>query len=547
MAEGGENCSIGTITILEGSYIVSRYRSTFYRDSEDDILSGDIVTTVGRSVIHLNEENLKFFHEQFDGEIFVLLEDAKVCFSVKNEKIHIGVINGIVTAHVENSKVVAKNVASPVIINLAENDILNEEFPGLDYHVVIELDITALKASDKNTHFFSVGFIEKYVITEIPENSDNNDPFFSEALENKVKTGLFVEIYDGEVEVKNERDSVIAGKYEKVIVEGFDKISNPTCIERIIASLESKGTAEGFFSANEIDVDRIITTRHIPLVEKEFFIIDSALPGLTLDVNGGKNSYYTVSFTIVEKNRAKSFELSTSTSLSATDTFVITPNEIILRNMGLRKTYDLGISIEIINTGEIKEFTVDDVKTSGEGMSYEIIDWETLDEEKSVMVSRGDKKIKVSTGTTSEEIDEEFKKVKVNEETNPWLWMSILSLIIPAVGICHQRAIFTQNKKTNEVIEESGRRIRQFSVSPEGTILDIDNTTLKILGYDKDELIDKPLRTIYAPEFLQKMEQLFVKWKNTGELRNEEMIIVTKGGHRCRVILNASTLSKKDT
>ena len=547
--DNGGNNTIGTITILEGNYTVSRYHRTSSRDSEDEILSGHIVTTVGRSIVHLRKVELKFFYTQFTGDIFVLLEDAKVSFTEMNEKIYLAFIRGIVTVYAENGGGNEKNVPSPVTINLAENDLLNWEFPGLDYYAVVELDLTTLEVSDEATYFFSVSFIEEYLITEEPEDSDN-DLFFLEALESKVKTGLLVEVYDGEVEVKNERDSVIVQKYEKVIAEDFNTITHPTHVERLVVALKSNdpgrtNTVEGLFSANEINVNRIITTHNIPLIGKEVFIVDSALPGLTIEMNARKYGNYIVSFTSTEENLVKSFELSTSVSLTTTDTFVITANKLLLKNMELGKTFDLIISVEDITTGEIKEFRIEDVATSAGEMSFEIIDWEKLDDEekKSVIVSRGEKGIKISAMTTGEEIEKEFRKAGEKEETNLWLLILIFSMFILALGVGLQRTIYSQNKRAVEVLKKSEGRVRQFFVSPEGIILDISDPILKILGYKKEELIGKPLKTMYAPELLLEMEQLFAKWRKTGDLNNEEMIIVTKGGDRCKVLLNASAMT----
>ena len=67
-----------------------------------------------------------------------------------------------------------------------------------------------------------------------------------------------------------------------------------------------------------------------------------------------------------------------------------------------------------------------------------------------------------------------------------------------------------------------------YMISPEGTILNVNRTALKVLGYKKKQLVGKPLSTIYAPESLPKMKQLFEKSKVTGSLRNEEMSIISK-------------------
>ncbi len=107
----------------------------------------------------------------------------------------------------------------------------------------------------------------------------------------------------------------------------------------------------------------------------------------------------------------------------------------------------------------------------------------------------------------------------------------------------------------NLALWESEDRFRQFfenapeycyMISPEGVILSVNNTALKALGYKKDELVGKPLRTIYASELLPRMQELFEKWKRTGKLRNEELVIITKEGDSRNVLLSADVVKGKD-
>ncbi|MDF1513201.1 MAG: PAS domain S-box protein, partial [Anaerolineae bacterium] len=109
-----------------------------------------------------------------------------------------------------------------------------------------------------------------------------------------------------------------------------------------------------------------------------------------------------------------------------------------------------------------------------------------------------------------------------------------------------------EKRKTELSLLESEERFRQFFesnaeycylVSPEGLIIDINRQALEVLGYSKDEIVGKPiLTTIYAPESQEKARQALKTWQQTGQLRNEELIIVSKSGEKRIVLLNASTV-----
>jgi len=107
-------------------------------------------------------------------------------------------------------------------------------------------------------------------------------------------------------------------------------------------------------------------------------------------------------------------------------------------------------------------------------------------------------------------------------------------------------------RRAQEALRESEARFRKFFeheptycyiVSPEGTILDVNQAALAALGYQKDELVGKPLAALYAPEWHPTMEQLFTKWSETGSLRNEEAVIVTKTGERRSILLSADAVT----
>jgi PAS domain S-box-containing protein/putative nucleotidyltransferase with HDIG domain len=140
------------------------------------------------------------------------------------------------------------------------------------------------------------------------------------------------------------------------------------------------------------------------------------------------------------------------------------------------------------------------------------------------------------------------------------LWINLTSTprfddngnVIGIVGIGED---ITERKQIEEALRASEEQFRQFfenepeycyMISPEGLIVNVNNAALSALGYTKEELIGKPLQTIYAPESVPKMEQLYLKWGKTGQLKDEEMVIITKKGDRRTVLLSVGAVRDSD-
>ena len=85
-----------------------------------------------------------------------------------------------------------------------------------------------------------------------------------------------------------------------------------------------------------------------------------------------------------------------------------------------------------------------------------------------------------------------------------------------------------------------------YMISPDGDIMEANAAACTALGFTREELVGRHLKSIYAPESIAKAEDLFKRWKDTGEIRNEEMVIVTKHGERLTVLLNAGALKNAD-
>lgn len=81
-----------------------------------------------------------------------------------------------------------------------------------------------------------------------------------------------------------------------------------------------------------------------------------------------------------------------------------------------------------------------------------------------------------------------------------------------------------------------------YMVSPDGVILDVNQSALDTLGYAREDLIDVPVSTLYAEDSRTKARLLFDEWKTSGKIRNQELSIVTKSGEHRTVLLNATAV-----
>ena len=109
-----------------------------------------------------------------------------------------------------------------------------------------------------------------------------------------------------------------------------------------------------------------------------------------------------------------------------------------------------------------------------------------------------------------------------------------------AVDITERRAAEAQRRLSEQRFSQFFATLQEYGyiVSPQGQIIDVNAAACEALGYGKEELVGKPLSTIYAPESHAKMRDLLEEWKATGELRNEEMVIVTKSGEKRTVLVS---------
>ncbi len=124
-------------------------------------------------------------------------------------------------------------------------------------------------------------------------------------------------------------------------------------------------------------------------------------------------------------------------------------------------------------------------------------------------------------------------------------WIMICAPVLALAAVVRERKFVTLAYLKSE------GRFRQFfetqpeccyMTSPGGIVLDVNPAACEALGYTKEELIGKAVSIIYAPESHSKMRDLLEKWKKTGRLESEEIVVLTRDGERRVVLVNAGSV-----
>ncbi|MCK5151457.1 MAG: PAS domain S-box protein [Candidatus Thorarchaeota archaeon] len=112
-----------------------------------------------------------------------------------------------------------------------------------------------------------------------------------------------------------------------------------------------------------------------------------------------------------------------------------------------------------------------------------------------------------------------------------------------------------RRKESDRALRISEERFKQFfedapmycyMVSEEGKILNVNKSALAALGFTIEEIVGKPVSFLYAEESIQKAMTLFESWKETGFIKNEELVIQTKSREKRMVLLNVVGVRDSD-
>ncbi len=123
----------------------------------------------------------------------------------------------------------------------------------------------------------------------------------------------------------------------------------------------------------------------------------------------------------------------------------------------------------------------------------------------------------------------------------------ILPFISTAIGF-----FINERKKLFEIVKGSEEKYRDLyenapdgyhSIGPDGTILEVNNTWLKMLGYERDKFIGKmKLTDLLTDDGLRTFQDTFSDFKKKGFIENVEYYLKRKDGILLPVLINATAI-----
>lgn len=137
----------------------------------------------------------------------------------------------------------------------------------------------------------------------------------------------------------------------------------------------------------------------------------------------------------------------------------------------------------------------------------------------------------------------------------PHLVLYILLVIIPVIFTLAGYSV-NERKKLLDAYKESEEKYRDLyqnapdgyhSIGPDGTILDVNDKWLRMLGYQREEVVGKmKLTELLTDDGLKIFHNTFPEFKKKGFIENIEYDLMKKDGTRLPVVINATAFYDKD-
>lgn len=113
------------------------------------------------------------------------------------------------------------------------------------------------------------------------------------------------------------------------------------------------------------------------------------------------------------------------------------------------------------------------------------------------------------------------------------------------------RDVTEQRKMENEIRESEKKYLDLYqnapdgyhSIGPDGTILEVNDTWLRMLGYDRDEVIGKmKLTDLLTDDGIKIFQRTFAEFKQKGSTENIDYTFKRKDGFHIPILLNATAI-----
>ena len=417
-ANGNLNTTVvGTLTILNGYTDVSRDGRLTHLYSGDEVESFDIITTVGNSSLNFTWTNLtKVGH---NVSAFMLFNDASIGYFVNDSKIYMPLLTGNITFYGKgfggesnkNYTFRGPEEETPKYVTVLnkQHPIVTSAFPDLEYNYTLILD--------------------PWNITD-PLTSDDSLITFSLSRAGS-KQRIKIESLEGEVTVEALENSTILSPSQEVSLIDSEDFTRFRDVERSIITIDSTNSVDVTIESDGKNILDFENTRRIIADGKEIYIYDSFLLPVELVITSENQGNYSIEFSTINDNVIQSFTLNSTYSLSTEDTIVYGEDSLKLKEMEADKFYDLTIVHHNLTSGQFDEFKVTDVPTLDDDVTFEVTNWEELEnvDDPPVDFYIGDESIPIHTGMTGEEIMTLFEITHKTESSRLWAWLLPLPII----------------------------------------------------------------------------------------------------------------------
>ncbi len=158
----------------------------------------------------------------------------------------------------------------------------------------------------------------------------------------------------------------------------------------------------------------------------------------------------------------------------------------------------------------------------------------------------------------NKELDYYSCEIRMRHKNGEWVWVldqgkvatwtkdgKPLLMFGTHTDVSEHKRILGELQQSEELFKQFFENVPEYCymATPEGKIMDVNRSALRILGHKKEDVMGKSLlNTVYEPTSRETAKKLFKEWKEKGEMRNKELNIVTKDGTERTVLLSANAV-----